>query len=108
MAEPFEVTDETFESEVLESEDPTLIDFWASWCAPCRMVAPVVEKIAEDYEDKLRVGKMDVDANRKTPMRFGISGIPTLLLFKDGDVVARIVGFRPKEAMVEEILPYLE
>lgn len=108
MAEPFEVTDESFEADVLQATEPTLVDFWAAWCGPCRMVSPIVEEIADDYEDRLRVGKMDVDANRQTPGKYGISGIPTLILFKDGAEAARIVGYRPKHAMVEELLPFLE
>jgi thioredoxin 1 len=108
MAKPFEVTDETFEAEVLQATEPTLVDFWAAWCAPCRMIAPVVEEIANDYEDKLRVAKMDVDSSRQTPGKYGISGIPTLILFKDGNEAARIVGFRPKDTMVAELEPHLE
>jgi thioredoxin 1 len=108
MAKPFEVTDDTFEAEVLQATEPTLVDFWAAWCGPCRLVAPIVEEIAGDYEDKLRVGKMDVDSNRLTPGKYGISGIPTLILFKDGAEATRIVGFRPKDSMVEDLLPYLE
>lgn len=108
MTKPFEVTDDTFESEVLQAEEPTLVDFWAAWCGPCRMVAPVVEEIAGEYEGKLRVAKIDVDSNRQTPGRYGIQGIPTLILFKDGAEATRIVGFRPKEAMLEELLPYIK
>ncbi|MBU0704265.1 MAG: thioredoxin [Chloroflexi bacterium] len=107
MTKPFEVTDDTFESEVLQAAEPTLVDFWAAWCGPCRMVAPVVEEIAGEYEGKLRVAKLDVDSNQQTPGRYGIQGIPTLILFKDGAEMTRIVGFRPKEALVEELLPYV-
>jgi thioredoxin 1 len=108
MGTPMEVTDETFQAEVLDASEPTLVDFWAAWCGPCRMVAPIVEEIAEEYADKLRVAKMDVDQNKQTPMKYGIQGIPTLILFKDGGEAARIVGFRPKAAMIEELEPYLE
>jgi len=107
MSKPFEVTDETFESEVLQAETPTLVDFWAEWCGPCRMVAPAVEALAEEYDGKIRVAKLDVDQNRQTPMRYGVQGIPTLILFKDGEIATRIVGFRPKEALAGELLPHL-
>ena len=108
MAKPFEVTDATFESKVLQAAEPTLVDFGAEWCAPCKMIAPAVEAIAEQYNEKLRVAKMDVDSNRKTPARYGIRGIPTLILFKSGENIATIVGYRPKEALVDELLPYIE
>mgnify|MGYP006290968573 FL=1 len=107
MADIMEVTDSTFETEVLQADDPMLVDFWAEWCGPCKMVAPVVEEIAAEYSEKLQVAKMDVDNNRDTPAQYGIQGIPTLILFKDGEEAARIVGFRPKDAMVEELLPHL-
>ena len=108
MAKPFEVTDETFEEEVLQATAPTLVDFWAVWCAPCRMVAPVVQEIADSYDGRLRVAKMDVDSNRKTPGKYGISGIPTLILFKDGAEATRIIGFRPKDMMLEELQPHID
>jgi len=108
MAKPFEVTDATFEEKVLQAEEPTLVDFWAAWCGPCKMVAPAVEALAEEYDGKLRVAKMDVDSNPQTPGNYGIRGIPTLILFKDGVAVAHIVGYRPKEALAEELLPYIE
>jgi len=107
MAKPLEVTDANFDKEVLQASEPTLVDFWATWCGPCRMVAPVVEEIAEEYADKMRVYKMDVDSNRQTPMKFGISSIPTLILFKDGKAVAHIVGYRTKDALVSELAPHL-
>jgi thioredoxin 1 len=107
MADLLEVTDATFESEVLQAEQPTLVDFWAAWCGPCKMVAPVVEEIAEEYGDQLKVAKMDVDDNRDTPSTYGIQGIPTLILFKDGEETARIVGFRPKAGMMDELKPHL-
>ncbi|MGD2177938.1 MAG: thioredoxin [Anaerolineae bacterium] len=107
MTDMLQVTDSTFEGEVLQANKPTLVDFWAEWCGPCKMVAPVVEEIAEEHRDKMRVAKMDVDSNRQTPMQYGIQGIPTLILFKDGEEAARIVGFRPKGAMMEELLPHL-
>jgi thioredoxin 1 len=102
-----QVTDSTFEAEVLQANEPTLVDFWAEWCGPCKMVAPVVEEIAAEYGDKLQVAKMDVDTNRGTPAHYGIYGIPTLILFKEGKEATRIVGFRPKHTMVEQLLPYL-
>ena len=107
MADFLEVTDATFESEVLQADQPTLVDFWAAWCGPCKMVAPVVEEIAEEYGAHLRVAKMDVDDNRQTPSSYGIRGIPTLILFKDGQEAARIVGFRPKSGMLEQLKPHL-
>lgn len=100
MGKYLEVTDASFEEEVLKSELPVLVDFWAVWCAPCRMVAPIVEELASEKEGSLKVTKMDVDNNPDTAMKYGIRSIPTLLLFKNGDVVDQIVGAVPK-AMIE-------
>ena len=108
MTKPFVVTDDTFESEVLQATTPTLVDFWAEWCGPCRMVSPAVEAIAAEHAEKMQVAKLDVDSNPQTPARYGIRGIPTLILFKGGAEATRIVGFRPKEILQEELLPYIE
>ena len=108
MAKPFAVTDEDFQSEVLDSEKPVLVDFWADWCGPCRMIAPSVSAIADEYEDVLKVAKLDVDENPAVPGRYGIVGIPTLMLFKGGQVVERITGAVPKNRIVAQILPHLE
>lgn len=89
-------SDENFENEVLNSKTPVLVDFWAPWCGPCRIIAPVVEELSETYEGKLKVGKLNVDDNQKTSMKFGIRSIPTLLVFKDGEVAEQIIGAVPK------------
>ena len=107
MATPTVVTDETFNQEVLKSDTPTLVDFWAVWCGPCRMVAPVVDEIAREQGGKLKVMKLDVDENQNTAMTYGVMSIPTLILFKNGQPVERIVGFRPKGDMEKKILPHL-
>jgi thioredoxin 1 len=104
----FEVTDNNFQDEVMRSNQPVLVDFWADWCGPCKMIAPLVDELAKKYEGRLRVGKLDVDMNGNTPQMFDIQGIPTLLLFKNGALVHRIVGYRPKDKLELEILPYLE
>jgi thioredoxin 1 len=107
MATPTVVTDETFNQEVLKADTPTLVDFWAVWCGPCRMVAPVVDEIAREQGGKLKVMKLDVDENQNTAMAYGVMSIPTLILFKNGQPVERIVGFRPKGDMEKKILPHL-
>jgi thioredoxin 1 len=101
------VTDATFDAEVLKSPIPALIDFWAVWCVPCKMIAPSVEEIAAEMKDHLKVCKMDVDASRMTPATYGVRGIPTLLLFKGGKVVEQLVGALPKDKIVETIKKHL-
>jgi thioredoxin 1 len=94
-----ELSDATFDQEVLQSEQPVLVDFWAAWCGPCKALAPTVDEIATQYAGKVKVAKMDVDRNQATPMRYGIRGIPALLLFKGGKVADQIVGFVPKDVI---------
>jgi thioredoxin 1 len=106
-ANTVEITDANFESEVVKSNTPVLIDFWAAWCAPCRAIAPTVDAIAEDYKGRVKVGKMDVDANASTPARFNVRGIPTLLVFKDGQVKEQIVGAVDKSVIVKALDKHL-
>ncbi|GJQ20561.1 MAG: thioredoxin [Bacteroidia bacterium] len=104
---PLTLTDENFQEEVLKSDKPVLVDFWAEWCGPCRMVAPIVEELAQEYNGSLKVGKVDVDANQKVSMQFGIRSIPTLLIFKGGKVVEQVIGAVPKRALTEKVAKHL-
>lgn len=98
-----ELTDDNFEQEVLKSDVPVLVDFWAEWCAPCRAIAPAVEEIAEEYQGKAKVGKLDVDSNPKVAVEYGIRSIPTLLVFKNGEIAEQIIGAVPKAQLVSKL-----
>ena len=103
MSDLLQVTDDNFDAEIMNSELPAMVDFWAEWCGPCRMVGPVVEELANEYQGKIKFAKMDVDKNRQTPTRFGIRNIPTLILFKGGEVANTIVGAHPKSSIEDEL-----
>jgi thioredoxin 1 len=107
MSEPTHVTDDTFEAEVIQSDTPAIVDFWAPWCAPCHMIAPILREIAADYDGQLKVAKLDVDQNPQVATQFGVMSIPTMILFKDGEAVERLIGYMPKERLLEKIAPHL-
>lgn len=102
-----EITDANFEETVLNSEMPIVVDFWAEWCGPCKMIAPTLEQLADEYVGKFKVGKLNVDDNRETAMKYGIRSIPTLLVIKEGDVAEQIVGAHPKDTLKNKILSAL-
>ena len=98
-----EITDANFEEMVLKSDKPVMVDFWAAWCGPCRMVGPIIDQISEEYKDKAVVGKVDVDANQEFAAKYGVRNIPTVLIFQNGEVVGRQVGVAPKNAYTDAI-----
>jgi len=100
---PIHFTDDNFEQEVIKSDKPVLIDFWAIWCGPCKMIAPIVEELASEYEGKAKIGKLDVDENQQVSIKYGVRSIPTLLIFKDGKVKDTIIGAVPKAQIVQKL-----
>ena len=107
MSKPVAITDASFAAAITEDDTPVLVDFWATWCGPCRMIAPVLEEIATEYDGKLKITKLDVDQNQVTAMQNGVQSIPTLILYKGGKPVERIIGFMPKNKLLEKIKPHL-
>ncbi len=107
MGEVIHLTDANFDKEVVQASLPTLTDFWAAWCGPCKMIAPIIEQLAQEYDGKMKVTKLDVDQNPTLATRFGVMSIPTLILFKNGEPVERIVGYMPKEKLLERLKPHL-
>ena len=103
MAHPTDTTDATFETDVLKSDLPVLVDFWAPWCGPCRMVAPVVEELSNEYDGKVKFVKLNTDDNPRVASQFGIRSIPTLLIFKNGEISGQVVGFRPKSDLAKHL-----
>jgi thioredoxin 1 len=97
------ITDENFDEEVIKSDKPVLIDFWATWCGPCKMIAPIVEELVDEYEGKAKIGKLDVDNNQQTAIKFGVRSIPTILIFKDGKLKDTIIGAVPKGQIVQRL-----
>lgn len=104
---PIQITSENFENEILKSDKPVLVDFWAAWCGPCKVLGPIVEEISNEYSDKLKVGKVDVDQNNELAMRYNIMSIPTLKIFKGGNIVGEIVGAAPKQMIISAIEPHI-
>jgi thioredoxin 1 len=104
---PIELNETNFEQEVLKATMPVLVDFWAVWCGPCKMIAPIVDELAAEYEGKLKIGKVDVDNHQQIAMQYGIRSIPTLLIFKSGKVVEQIVGAAPKKSLVDKLSKHL-
>jgi thioredoxin 1 len=107
MANPVHITDSTFDAEVLKSDLPVLTDFWAEWCGPCKAIAPILDQIAEEYEGRIKITKVDVDQSNQMAMQFGVQSIPTMILFKNGQPVERLVGAMPKDRLLSRIEPHL-
>ena len=107
MSAAIEITDATFEADVLRSPTLTILDLWAEWCVPCKRLAPILDEIAAQYKGKIKIAKLDVDTNARTPGMFNVTGIPTLLVFKGGKLVETLVGFMPKDKLVAKLLPHL-
>jgi thioredoxin 1 len=103
MSKPAEVNDNTWDSEVLKADQPVLVDFWAPWCGPCRMVAPIVEELATEYDGKVKFLKLNTDDNVQTASRYGVRSIPTLMMFKGGEAIDHVIGFRPKSQLKQTI-----
>ena len=103
MAHPIDITDDSFNAEVIQSDTPVLVDFWAEWCGPCKMIAPIVEELAEEFGDKIKFTKLDVDTNPQSATNFGIRGIPTLLIFNGGQPVDQVVGAVPKSVLKKRL-----
>ena len=108
MSKPTPVTDDNFEEEVLKSSLPVITDFWAEWCGPCHAIAPILEQIASEHDGQLKVAKLDVDTNPATATKYGIRGIPTMIVFKNGDPVETLVGWMPKEELLKKLEPHLD
>jgi thioredoxin 1 len=104
---PVKITDADFDATVLKADRLVLVDFWATWCVPCKMIAPVIEELGKAYPDQLLIGKLDVDNNNGTAIRYGVQSIPTLILFKNGQETERIVGFMPKDRLLAKLKPHL-